>query len=89
MGTKGLKRIGPAMDRALRWLSNNGGTCRTQQEMALSVGPNGSHPYGVRIITRLADAGLVTIKVYVDPHYRKEITITESGQRRVEAVYGP
>lgn len=52
-----MRRIGPQMEAARDYVKHHPGC--TQQEVAIAIGPHGSHQYGSRVVQRALAAGLI------------------------------
>lgn len=74
-------RLGPKMQQTIKLMSQCG-QMPSKNQLAKSVGPNGSQDCGYRIVNRCIKAGLLTVDPDSDmanPHGRGAVKITDKG----------
>lgn len=80
-------RIGPKMKSAVRCVANR--VYQSRNQLAITVGPNGSQDYGYRIVRRCRHRGLIEIDPDhpdANPHGRGAVVLTEKGERYAEHI---
>jgi len=81
------EQVGPKMHSAVKLC--DGRVWQSKNDLATSVGPNGSSQYGYRIVNRCIRKGLITRPdpdhEQANPHGAGAITISEKGERYLEA----
>ena len=85
--TEDGEQVGPKMHAAVSLCE--GRVYASMNQLATSVGPNGSQDYGYRIVKRCQKKGLISRPdpdhEEANPHGRGAITITEKGERYLES----
>ena len=85
--TEDGEQVGPKMHVAIALCEDR--VYPSMNQLATSVGPNGSSDYGYRIVKRCQAKGLITYPdaehEKANPHGRGAITITEKGERYLES----
>jgi hypothetical protein len=80
------EQVGPKMHSALKLLNRNG-PYPNMNQLATTVGPNGSSQFGYRIIKRCKHKGLLTVDdehEQATPGSRGAVVLTEKGERYLE-----
>jgi hypothetical protein len=75
------EQVGPKMHAAVSRVESRGAYA-SKNELAISVGPNGSQKYGYRIVNRCIRKGLITLDPEhpdATPQGRGAVVITQKG----------
>jgi hypothetical protein len=85
--TKDGEQVGPKMHAAIIRVAVSG-PYPSKNQLAISVGPNGSQDYGYRIVNRCVGKGLLAIdpeNEVATPKGRGAVVLTEKGERYLES----